>query len=374
MAVIAGVVGAAVILLVMPALFGVNPYDLVRGKVKKTEALEEISLPKQQTNVVSPTQGTADVSSIAKAVIPAIVNINVRLTGAASSASGGATEGIGSGMIYTQDGYIITNNNVVEGAQTITVTLADGQNFPAKKIGSDAEFDVAVVKIDKTGLPVLPTGDSGNLAVGQLVVAVGSPLGFEQSVTSGIISALHRNVGTGSSSGGQILTDMIQTDTSINPGNSGGALCDSNGKAIGMNTLIASQSGGSVGLGFASPINNVKHVADDVIAGRPVNHPYIGVTGQTADPAVASQFGLPASRGAYITDVTAGGPAEKAGIKPGDIVVAVNGKSIATMEDLIGIVRVKPIGTKLALDYFTGSQKKSTSVTVEDKPPNAPGQ
>jgi len=374
MAVIAGVVGAAVILLVMPALFGVNPYDLVRGKVKKTEALEEISLPKQQTNVVSPTQGTADVSSIAKAVIPAIVNINVRLTGAASSASGGATEGIGSGMIYTQDGYIITNNHVVEGAQTITVTLADGQNFPAKKIGSDAEFDVAVVKIDKTGLPVLPTGDSGNLAVGQLVVAVGSPLGFEQSVTSGIISALHRNVGTGSSSGGQILTDMIQTDTSINPGNSGGALCDSNGKAIGMNTLIASQSGGSVGLGFASPINNVKHVADDVIAGRPVNHPYIGVTGQTADPAVASQFGLPASRGAYITDVTAGGPAEKAGIKPGDIVVAVNGKSIATMEDLIGIVRVQPIGTKLALDYFTGSQKKSTSVTVEDKPPNAPGQ
>jgi len=374
MAVIAGVVGAAVILLVMPALFGVNPYDLVRGKVKKTETLEEISLPKQQTNVVSPTQGTADVSSIAKAVIPAIVNINVRLTGAASSASGGATEGIGSGMIYTQDGYIITNNHVVEGAQTITVTLADGQNFPAKKIGSDAEFDVAVVKIDKTGLPVLPTGDSGNLAVGQLVVAVGSPLGFEQSVTSGIISALHRNVGTGSSSGGQILTDMIQTDTSINPGNSGGALCDSNGKAIGMNTLIASQSGGSVGLGFASPINNVKHVADDVIAGRPVNHPYIGVTGQTADPAVASQFGLPASRGAYITDVTAGGPAEKAGIKPGDIVVAVNGKSIATMEDLIGIVRVQPIGTKLALDYFTGSQKKSTSVTVEDKPPNAPGQ
>jgi S1-C subfamily serine protease len=171
-----------------------------------------------------------------------------------------------------------------------------------------------------------------------------------------------------------VLTDMIQTDAPINPGNSGGALCDSNAKAIGMNTLIASQSGGSVGIGFASPINSVKHVADDIIAGRKVDHPYIGVTGQTVDPAVASMFGLPVSQGGYVTDVTTGGPAEKAGIKSGDIIVAVNGKSIATMEDLIGVVRVQPVGTKLTLDYYHGSQKQTATVTVADKPPNAPGQ
>ncbi|HEY5494562.1 MAG TPA: trypsin-like peptidase domain-containing protein [Candidatus Anoxymicrobiaceae bacterium] len=375
-AIAAGLIGALVILLVMPAIFGVNPYDLVRGKVKKLETLEEVSLPKQVTNVVSPTQGTADVSGIASAVIPAIVNITVRLTSSASSAAQGATEGIGSGMIYTQDGNIITNNHVVEGAQSITVTLADGQNVPAKKVGSDAEFDVAVIKIAKTGLPVLAMGDSGNLAVGQLVVAVGSPLGFEQTVTSGIISALHRNVpeGNPNSPNTNVLTDMIQTDAPINPGNSGGALCDSGAKAIGMNTLIASQSGGSVGIGFASPINQVKHVADDIIAGRSVDHPYIGVTGQTVDPAVASQFKLPTNNGGYITDVTPGGPADKAGIKPGDIIVAANGKSIATMEDLFGVIRVQPVGTKLTLDYFEGSQKKTTTVTVADKPANVAGQ
>jgi S1-C subfamily serine protease len=375
-AIAAGLIGALVILLVMPAVFGVNPYDLVRGKVKKVETNEEVSLPKQVTNVVSPTGGTADVSGIARAVIPAIVNINVRLTAAASSAAQGATEGIGSGMIYTSDGNIVTNNHVVEGAQSITVTLADGQNYPATKVGTDAEFDVAVIKINKTGLPVLSFGDSGNLAVGQLVVAVGSPLGFEQTVTSGIISALHRNVpeGNPNSPNTVVLTDMIQTDAPINPGNSGGALCDSGANAIGMNTLIASQSGGSVGIGFASPINVVKHVADDIIAGRPVDHPYIGVTGQTVDPAVASQFKLPVNNGGYITDVTPGGPAEKAGIKSGDIIVAVNGKPIATMEDLFGVVRVQPIGTPLTIDYFSGSQKKTATVTVANKPANASGQ
>jgi putative serine protease PepD len=212
--------------------------------------------------------------------------------------------------------------------------------------------------------------------VGQLVVAVGSPLGFEQTVTSGIISALHRNVpeGNPNSPNTTVLTDMIQTDAPINPGNSGGALCDSGANAIGMNTLIASQSGGSVGIGFASPINVVKHVADDLIAGRPVDHPYVGVTGQTVDPAVASQFKLPVNNGGYITDVTPGGPAEKAGIKVGDIIVAVKGKSITTMEDMFGVVRVQPIGTPLTIDYFSGSQKKTATITVANKPANASGQ
>ena len=372
MAVIAGVVGAAVILLVMPALFGVNPYDLVRGKVKKTEALEEISLPKQQTNVVSPTQGTADVSSIAKAVIPAIVNINVRLTGAASSASGGATEGIGSGMIYTQDGYIITNNHVVESAQDITVTLASGETVKGKTIGTDPENDIAVVKIDKTGLPALQVGNSDNLVVGQLLVAVGSPFGFEQTVTSGIASALHRSVSAGSQASNQtsVLTDLIQTDAPINPGNSGGALCDGNAKLIGISAVIATSSGGSEGIGFAIPINTAKSVADAIIGGKKVSHPYIGILGQTVSQDIATRYNLPVDTGAYVTNVVQGGPADKAGIKTGDIIVEINGQTVKSMDDVVSEVRKLQVGTQVNVTFYSGKDKKTAQVTLQEKPAN----
>jgi S1-C subfamily serine protease len=370
-AVIAGIIGAVLVLLVFPAAFGVNPYDLIRGKVKKAETTEETSVSKQVTNVVSPS-GAMDVSAIAKKVTPSIVNINVSTqVQSFPGLNSGVQEGTGSGIIYTSDGYILTDNHVVGSAQTITVTLADGEQLKGTRVGTDPETDVAVVKIDKTGLPAISIGNSDTLVVGQLAVAVGSPFGFEQSVTSGIISALHRNVPAQDENGQTVvLTDMIQTDAPINPGNSGGALTDSAARLVGINTLIASSSGGSEGVGFATPVNTAKAVADDIIAGRSISHPYIGVAGQTVSENIASQYNLPVTSGAYVTNVVTGGPADKAGIKSGNIIVAINGQSVSSMDDLIAQVRRGTVGNKVTVTYYSGKDKKTTQVTLEEKPTN----
>jgi S1-C subfamily serine protease len=370
--IVAGIIGALLVLLVLPLAFGVNPYDLVRGKVGRVEKLETTSLSRQVSNVVSATQGSGGVTTIAKKVTPSIVNIDVKIASQGTPFfNTGQQAGTGSGVIYTADGYIITNNHVVADAQDITVTLASGQELKAKQVGADPVNDIAVVKIDKTGLPAIAIGNSDNLEVGQLVVAVGSPLGFEQTVTTGIISALHRNVTAGDQSGqANTLTDLIQTDAPINPGNSGGALCDSSASLIGINAIIASQSGGSEGIGFAIPIDTAKKVADDLIGGRSVSHPYIGVQGQTISADIASQYGLPVTEGAYIADVVAGSPANKAGIKSGDMVVVADGQPVKSMDDLIAAIRKKNIGGKVSVTFYRGSDKKTVDVTVEEEPKN----
>jgi S1-C subfamily serine protease len=354
----------------MPLAFGVNPYDLVRGKVGKVEKQEATSLTKTVSNVVSATQGTGGVTAIAKKVTPSIVNIDVRIASQETPFfSTGQQEGTGSGVIYTDDGYIITNNHVVADAQDITVTLASGQELKAKQVGTDPENDIAVIKIDKSGLPAITVGDSDNLEVGQLVVAVGSPLGFEQTVTSGIISALHRNVTAADGSGqATTLTDLIQTDAPINPGNSGGALCDASARLIGINAIIASQSGGSEGIGFAIPIDTAKKVADDLIGRRSVSHPYIGVQGQTVSADIASQYDLPVTDGAYITRVVSGGPADKAGIKAGDIVVEADNQPVKSMDELIAAIRRNGVGGRISVTFYEGGDKKTASLKIEEKP------
>ena len=370
-ALVAGLIGAIIVLLVFPAAFGVNPYDLVRGKVKSAETHEEISLPKSTTKVVSPS-GPTDVSAIAQKVIPSIVNIDVSQTvQSVPGLNSGVQQGTGSGVIYTSGGYILTNNHVVGSATKITVTLASGEKLAGTRVGTDPESDIAVVKIDKSGLPAITLGNSDTLVVGELAVAIGSPFGFEQSVTSGIISALNRNVTAQDESGNPVLlTNLIQTDAAINPGNSGGALCDSDSRLIGINTLIASSSGGSEGIGFATPSNTAKRVADDLIAGKPVSHPYIGISGQTVSDTIATQYNLPVTSGAYVTAVVPGSPAEKAGIKQGDIIVSVNGKAVTSMDDLIGAVRNNNVGQTITLGYYSNGQKKSAQVTLAEMPSN----
>lgn len=370
-ALVAGLLGALLVLLAMPAIFGVNPVDLVRGKLRNTSGLTQTAGPR--TNVkASPSQGATDVSGIAKAVTPSIVNIDVKSRPAGNSfMPTQAQEGTGSGVIVSPDGYIMTNNHVVEGATDVNVTFASGEEAPAKLVGADPRNDVAVVKVEKSGLPAIAIGDSDALEVGELVVAVGSPLGFEQTVTSGIVSALHRTVAAQDASGGSsVLTDLIQTDASINPGNSGGALCDSESRLIGINAIIASQSGGSEGIGFAIPINTAKEVADDLIAGKDVSHPYIGIQGQTVSADVADQYNLPVTKGAYVTRVVPGGPAEKAGISSGDIIVSIDGKAIESMDDVIAAVRSKEVGDKVSVTYYEGSGKKTVDLTVQEEPDN----
>jgi len=369
---ISAVIAALLVLLVMPAIFGVNPYDLVTGKVKKNQTATQVSSAAKVTNVVSTSQGAADVSTIAKKVTPSIVNVNVSSTSQGNMFfPSSVQEGTGSGVIYTADGYIITNNHVVEGAQSITVTLASGTELKAKVIGTDPENDIAVIKIDKTGLPPITIGNSDNLVVGQLVVAVGSPLGFEQTVTAGIISALHRNLAADSQTGqSTVLTDLIQTDAPINPGNSGGGLCDGGAQLIGINAMIASQSGGSVGIGFAIPANTAKRVADAIIAGKSVSHPYIGIQGQSVTSDVATQYNLPVTEGAMVTSVMPGTSAEKAGLKSGDIVVSVDGKPVKTIDDLIAAVRKKNVGDKISITYYDNGTKKTADLTIQEEPAN----
>lgn len=367
-AIISGLLGALLVLALMPAIFGVNPRDLLTGKLEKASRAGVSDRASDNGASPSPTQGATDVSAIAPKISPSVVNINVK-TGQASPFLPTGGEGTGSGVIYTQDGYIITNNHVVADAADIRVTLASGEEVKGKKVGADPENDIAVVKIDKKGLPAIVVGDSDSITVGELVVAVGSPLGFEQTVTAGIVSALHRVVGaTGTTGQKNFLTDLIQTDASINPGNSGGALCDGEARLIGINAMIASTSGGSVGLGFAIPVNTAKKVADDLIAGRPVSHPYIGVAGQSVSPSIAKQYGLPVEEGAYITQVVPNGPAEKAGLKNSDIITAIDGKPIKTMDDVIGVVRSHKVGDKVKVTYYSDGAKKTATVTVAEKP------
>jgi putative serine protease PepD len=259
--VLTAVLSALVVLLAFPTLFGVNPLDVVRGRVRT------VTSGGATTTVVSPSPNSADVASVAADVTGSIVNIDIRNVPQGNVTTATPTAGSGSGVIFRQDGYIITNNHLAGGAETITVTLEDGRSYDASLVGADPAADIAVVKIDASGLKPVTVGDSDSLVVGQLVVAIGSPLGFQQTVTSGIVSALHRSVQALDPSGAAWTMDgLIQTDAPINPGNSGGALCDSQSRLIGINAVIATETGGSQGIAFAIPSKTAVRVAEEIIA------------------------------------------------------------------------------------------------------------
>ena len=236
--------------------------------------------------------------------------------------------GVGSGVIATKDGYILTNNHVVEGADEVKVALQDGREFTAKVIGRDPKSDVAVIKIDAKDLPAVPLADSDKVEVGDVVLAIGNPFGIGQTVTTGIVSAKGRgNMGLD-------YEDFIQTDASINPGNSGGALVDADGRLIGINTAMLSESGGSQGIGFAIPVNLARDVMGSLITDGHVTRGYLGVMIQDVTPALAKEFKLKDNTGALVGDVTPKGPADKAGLKSGDLVVEFNGKKVADSRHL----------------------------------------
>ena len=230
---------------------------------------------------------------------------------------------LGSGVIVSSDGYIITNNHVIEGASEIKVVLPNKREFKGKLIGADSRSDVAVIKIDDKDLPAITWGDSDKLRPGEMVMAVGSPFGLTQSVTMGIISAVGRaNIGI------EDYEDFIQTDAAINPGNSGGALVNMRGELVGINTAIFSRTGGYQGIGFAVPSNMAKQVMESLIRTGKVVRGWLGVSVQDVTPALSKQFGVPVGEGALVGEVVKGSPAEKAGFKQGDVIVEFNGKKV----------------------------------------------
>ncbi|MCX8007023.1 MAG: trypsin-like peptidase domain-containing protein [Coriobacteriia bacterium] len=271
--------------------------------------------------------------------------------------------GNGSGVIIRSDGYILTNNHVVSGADRLVVTIGT-EDVTATVVGADPSTDLAVVKVDRTGLPAAEIGSSAELRVGQPVVAIGAPWGLEKTVTSGIISALGRSSVAEGASGLTAYTSLIQTDAAINPGNSGGALCDAKGRVIGINTLIQSTSGSFAGIGFAIPIDFAMGVAKEIIATGRATHPFLGVATATIDEATAERFGLPVSAGAYVQNVVTGSPAERAGIQAGDIIVRIGADKIESVEDVFAAVRSHKVGETVEVEVVRGSRRLTVKATL----------
>jgi len=264
---------------------------------------------------------------------------------------------LGSGFIISEDGYIITNNHVISGADEIKVKLSDGREFRGEIKGRDEKFDIALVKIDAKGsLPVAPLGDSDKMEVGEWVMAIGNPFGLAQTVTVGIVSAQGRVIGSGP------YDDYIQTDASINPGNSGGPLFNTNGEVIGINTAILA---GGQGIGFAIPVNMAKAIISQLKEHGRVTRGWLGVSVQKVTPDLAKSFGLEAERGALVAEVMSDSPAEKSGIKGGDIVLEYDGHQIREMSDLPRLVAATPVGKKVKVLVQRDGHEQSIPVTIE---------
>jgi serine protease Do len=322
----------------------------------------------------STTVSSSPVVSAAAAVSPAVVTITSSST---TTANGGLspfsvpTTGVGSGIIFDSNGWILTNHHVVSGATSLTVTLSDGRTFPATVYGVDTLTDLAIVRIHATNLPTVQLGDSGAIAVGETAIAIGSPLGtFTDTVTSGIVSALGRTITVE----GSTLNDLIQTDAAINPGNSGGPLVDAAGQVIGINTAEASSA---QGIGFAIPIDLAKGLIKEALAGQALARPWLGIQYQTLDAGLAATNGLSVDHGAWIsltgtgstgTAVEAGSPAAQAGIKDGDIIVAVDGAQIDATHPLVELLAQFAPGNKVTLTVQRGSSTLQLPVTLGTRP------
>jgi len=279
-------------------------------------------------------------------------------------AQGEVQRGVGSGVIVSPQGYLLTNNHVVEGATEIEVGLTDGREAKARLVGTDPETDVAVLKIDLERLPSVTLGDVEALQVGDLVLAIGNPFNVGQTVTSGIVSALGRN-----QLGLSTFENFIQTDAAINPGNSGGALVDVNGQLVGINTAIFSRSGGSMGIGFAIPVDLARQVMEGLIRDGRVTRGWIGVEPRDLPAEYAESFKLPVKDGVLIAGVLQDGPAGKSGLKPGDVVTAVGPRSVANTAQLLNAVAALKPGSETTLGVQRGAQAMQVKLTVGQRPP-----
>jgi serine protease DegQ len=274
-------------------------------------------------------------------------------------------EGSGTGFLIDSDGTIVTNAHVVAGVQDVTVALADGQQVPGKVRAADEASDVAVIQANRTSLPAA-TFQKPLPQVGELAIVLGSPLGFEATVTSGIISGLHRQI-PGSASTGAPLVDLIQTDAAISPGNSGGAVVDAQGEVVGMSVAYIPPAAGAVALGFAIPAATVVDVADQLLATGTARHAYIGIQPATLTPEIARLLGINRTSGVVAMQVAAPSPAAEAGIQPGDIVIAFNGQETATAEDLIAALRGTKPGDRVQLTVLRGANTQQITVTVAER-------
>ncbi|MGH9779953.1 MAG: S1C family serine protease [Candidatus Acidiferrales bacterium] len=339
-----------------------------------------VSAPVSPANLSEDERRTVEVYRRAS---PAVVNITTRTVEWDFFYGATPGGGTGSGFIVSEDGIIVTNLHVVQGAQQIQVTLSDRTSFPGRVVGFDPLTDLAVVQIEpkERKLPTLPLGDSNQLQVGQRVIAIGNPFGFQATLTTGVVSALQRTLPTRS---GALIDEAIQTDAAINPGNSGGPLLDSQGRAIGINTLIFTPTGGSVGIGFAIPVSTLKLILTDLVRhGRP-QRPWLGIRTIEVFPDLARALKLPVESGVMIADVVRGAPAAGAGLQGssrseiigrmrypvgGDIIVAVDGQKVESVLDLNRILAKKRPQDSIEVSFYRGGEKRSLRVQLALRPP-----
>lgn len=349
-----------------------------------TASTEDVKISKESIDILSKT-GQA-MAEVAAAVKPAVVNIastkTIRIPGMQSPffddpffrrffdeydrfrrQKEHKQSGLGSGVIVDRDGYILTNNHVIKDADEIRVKLSDKREFKGKVIGTDPKTDLAVIKIDSNHLPVIRLGDSDKLRVGETVIAIGNPYGLNQTVTSGIVSATGRaNVGIAD------YEDFIQTDAPINPGNSGGALVNVRGELVGINTAIFSTSGGYQGIGFAIPSNMAKVVMENLIKKGKVVRGWLGVSIQPVTPELSRQFEIKDGKGALVGDVVEGSPAEKAGLRRGDVIVGYEGKEVDDPSTLRNSVAGTPPGRKVSITVIRDGKRQKVDVTIAELP------
>jgi len=272
-------------------------------------------------------------------------------------------QGMGSGVIFDQKGYVLTNNHVIEGAQKIDVTLTSSEVLRGKRVGACVSDDVAVIKIDAKDLPIAELGNSDDLRVGQTVFAIGNPFGLQgaPTVTKGVISAVKRSI----RSERGLIEDLVQTDASINPGNSGGPLVDVKGRVVAINTAIVPFA---QGIGFAIPVNHAKRCSSEIITHGKVMRPWLGVSGLTITSEIASYYNLPVEKGAAVTEVWADSPAEEAGMQKGDIIIGFGDKAISSVEDLVTEVQKRKIGEKARVLLLRDGQKLIVDLTLGTTP------
>jgi len=329
----------------------------------------------------APVRATASFSDAARKAMPAVVNVFTSqevkrprhpfmddplfryFFGEQIDSGPQRREGLGSGVIVSEQGYILTNHHVIESVDQIEIALADSRKVPARVVGADPETDLAVLKVDLQKLPSITFGRAEQLRVGDVVLAIGNPFGIGQTVTQGIVSGLGR-----SHLGITVFENFIQTDAAINPGNSGGALVDASGNLVGINTAIYSQTGGSMGIGYAIPATTARQVMEQIIQKGAVTRGWIGVGVQDITQDVAESFKLPATGGVLITQVERGGPADKGGMKPGDILRSVNGSTVADTTRMLNLISSLQPGDEAKLKVTRNQAENELSVTIGRRP------
>jgi len=360
------------LLIVSLVLLVVLSLSLPGCSAKPTSGVTPIPSPSATSEAISPNQtpqsqepALPSIREVVAKVKPSVVAINVEAVTYDIFGRPAKQQGAGSGWIIDKDGYIVTNNHVVEGAQSVTVTLGDGRVFSAQTVRTDPLTDLAVVKVDAQDLPALAIGDSSNLAIGDWVVAVGNALGMGISATDGIVSALNVSL---SPSAGQTLQGLIQTNAAINPGNSGGPLVNMAGEVIGINSIKIAEVGVE-GMGYAISINEAMPIIKELISTGYVVRPWLGAELFTVDRMIARWYRLAVDSGVLVTEVAPGGPAEKSGLRAGDVITAIGSQQIGDASALNQVVNSYKIGQTVEVTYWRGETKSTAQVALAESPP-----